>query len=166
MPNPRSTANIGGHPIHPMLVPFPIACFVGALFTDIGYWSSGNAAWFTASQWLLAVGVITALTAAVFGLTDFLGDARIRSFQVAWWHMAGNVAIVGLEAVNWYARHANGPEIILPTGITLSIIGFVALLVTGWLGGELAYVRRVGVSDELLTEAERTYEAEHRRHAA
>src|SRR5689334_18350908 len=72
--NPRSTASIAGHPIHPMLIPFPIAFFVATLACDIVFWSTGSTAWFEPTLWLLGAGLVTAALAAIAGLTDVLGD--------------------------------------------------------------------------------------------
>ena len=60
MANPKSTASIAGHPIHPMLIPFPIAFFVATLACDIAYWGAAGEAWVTASLWLLGAGIIMA----------------------------------------------------------------------------------------------------------
>ena len=76
--NPQSTAKIAGHPLHPMLVPFPIAFFAGTLAADLAYGKTGDAFWFLATEWLLGAGIVMALLAAVAGFTDFLGDQRIR----------------------------------------------------------------------------------------
>ena len=76
--HPRSTARIGGHPIHPMLIPFPIVCFIGALVADIVFLNNHLHGWATASRYLLSVGLVMAALAAVAGLTDFMGDERIR----------------------------------------------------------------------------------------
>ena len=81
--HPRSTAKIGGHPIHPMLIPFPIVCFIGCLVTDIVFLNNHDPGWATASRYLLAVGLVFAALAAVAGLTDFMGDERIRSSSTA-----------------------------------------------------------------------------------
>ena len=81
MPNPRSTASIGGHPIHPMLIPFPIAFFVATLVCDLAFWRSGNGDWPAASLWLLGAGVVMALLAAIAGLIDLLGEPRIRALR-------------------------------------------------------------------------------------
>ena len=62
------------HPIHPMLVPIPIACFVGVLLTDLTYWRSADMMWADFSAWLVTVGVIFGFLAAIFGLIDFLGS--------------------------------------------------------------------------------------------
>src|SRR6185437_2211215 len=86
MSNPRSTASIGGHPIHPMLIPFPVAFFVATLVCDLVFWRSGNGGWFAASQWLLGAGIVMALLAAIAGLIDVLGEPRIRALREVWWH--------------------------------------------------------------------------------
>ncbi|TIP03895.1 MAG: DUF2231 domain-containing protein, partial [Mesorhizobium sp.] len=81
---PRSTAKIGGHPIHPMLIPFPIAFFVATLFCDLVFWGTANPGWVTGSVWLLGAGLIMAALAAVAGLTDVLGDDQVRNLRDAW----------------------------------------------------------------------------------
>src|SRR3546814_18548439 len=82
--NPQSTARIGNHPIHPMLVPFPIAFFVGTLAVDIVYSQTGDDLWAVASGWLLIAGLVMAAVAELAGLPDFMRDGRIRRFAVAW----------------------------------------------------------------------------------
>src|ERR671916_777621 len=100
--NPRSTAQIAGHPLHPMLIPFPVAFLVSTLVCDLLFWNTGNSAWSTTSLYLLGAALIMAALAAVAGLTDFLGDRRIRSLSAAWHHMIGNVIAVLLSLWNWY----------------------------------------------------------------
>src|SRR4051794_34267830 len=70
-PNPKSTVSIGGHPVHPMLVPFPIVFFVSTLATDIAYAKTSNVLWATAGVWLLGAGLVMAALAALAGLGDF-----------------------------------------------------------------------------------------------
>src|ERR1041385_6409699 len=94
MNNPKSTAAIAGHPIHPMLIPFPVACFVLAFVCDLGFWKSGDPFWATASTWLLGVGLIGAALAAVAGLIDLFGDDRTRNLNDAWLHAGGNIVAV------------------------------------------------------------------------
>src|SRR5882762_3734233 len=69
--NPRSTARIAKHPIHPILVPFPIVCFVGTLLTDLTYWRTAEMMWADFSAWLVTVGVVMGWLAAIAGLIDF-----------------------------------------------------------------------------------------------
>src|SRR5207253_4220194 len=98
--HPQSTAKIADHPIHPMLIPFPIVCFVGAFVTDIVYSRNSDPGWATASMWLLGVGLVMAALAAVAGLTDYLGDERVRRLGDALKHMLANVTAVVIELVN------------------------------------------------------------------
>ncbi len=145
--NPRSTASIAGHPIHPMLIPFPIAFFVGTFVCDLVFWAGGGTGWFASTLYLLGAGLIIAGLAAIAGLTDVLGDAQIRSLGTAWWHAGGNVVAVLIELANWILRYSEGSAAVLPTGIVLSAVVVCILLFTGWKGWELVYRGRVGVAD-------------------
>lgn len=147
MANPRSTANIAGHPIHPMLVPFPIALFVAAFVTDIVYWQTGIAGWATASTWLIGMGLLTAAAAAVAGLIDFLADRMVRRISDAWWHAGGNVLVVLIEGYNWFIRYTQGVDVVVPIGLILSLVAAGLLVFTGWKGGEMVFRYRVGVLD-------------------
>src|SRR5262249_10587890 len=123
MANPRSTAKIAGHPIHPihpMLIPFPIAFFVATFVCDLVYCQAGYGIWATATLWLLGAGLVMAALAAVAGLTDVIGDQRIRALNDAWWHAGGNVIVVLIELYNWYARYQEGAAAIVPKGLILS----------------------------------------------
>jgi len=144
--HPQSTAKIADHPIHPMLIPFPIVCFVGAFVTDIVYSQNQDPGWATASNWLLGVGLVMAALAAVAGLTDYLGDERIRRLGDALKHMLANVAAVVLEAVNLVLRLDN-PDFADSTGIWISGVVVLILLYSGWKGGDLVYRHGVGVHD-------------------
>ena len=147
-PNPRSTARLLGHPIHPMLVPFPIAFFTGAFLADAAYLSLGEPFWAQAAFWLLAAGLVGAALAALTGLTDVAGDRRVRSLPAVWQHMIGNVVIVLIEAANLVLR-LNDPLAALPSpGIYLSGASFLLLGFTGWKGGELVFRHGVGVAGE------------------
>jgi uncharacterized membrane protein len=146
--NPKSTAAIAGHPIHPMLIPFPIAFFVSTLIADIIFMSTGNTAWVMATEWMLAAGLIMAALAAVAGLTDFLGEKRIRNLSAAWWHGGGNVIAVLISLYNFIIRYTAGAAAgLTSTNIILSAVAVLILLFTGWKGWEMVYKHRVGVSD-------------------
>jgi len=149
MPNPKSTAEIAGHPVHPMLIPFPIACFVLAFISDLAFWKTSNDFWASASLWLLGIGLITAALAAAIGLADVLGDDRIRNLSDAWLHAGGNVIAVLIELYNWYSRYEHGNSAIVPTGAILSLVVVLILLFTGWKGWDMVYRHRVGVTDQL-----------------
>jgi uncharacterized membrane protein len=148
-PHPRSTARIAGHPIHPMLIPFPIVCFIGAFVTDLVFLSEGDPVWARASWWLLLAGLVTAALAALAGLTDFAGDRRRRGLGVAWAHMIGNVTAVVIELVNLLLRTDDPASPVSGAGVILSGITVLILAVTGWLGGELVFRHGVGVDDKV-----------------
>jgi uncharacterized membrane protein len=144
--HPRSTARIGGHPIHPMLIPFPIVCFIGALVTDIVFLNNHLHGWATASRYLLAVGLVMAALAAVAGLTDFMGDERVRHSSDALKHMLANVTAVILEIINLFLR-LNNDAAIAKIGVYLSVLVVLILVYSGWKGGELVFRHGIGVSD-------------------
>ena len=147
MPNPKSTAQIAGHPIHPMLVSFPITFFVSAFLCDIAFKSSGVALWATAALWLLGAGLIMSVLTALTGMADFFGEPRIRALNDAWWHAGANILAVLLSAYNFYIRYPD-PATVGTTGLVISLIVVGLLLVSGWLGGEMVYRHGVAVSDD------------------
>lgn len=145
--NPRSTAQIGGHPVHPLLIPFPIVSFIGALVTDVMWLTTGEGGWATASSWLLGAGLVFSLLAAAAGFADYLGDDRVRKIGAATRHMIANIVVVTLETVNLVARLTGGTDQIGALGIWLSLASVLILAYSGWLGGELVYRHRVGVQE-------------------
>jgi uncharacterized membrane protein len=147
MPNPRSTAMIAGHPIHPMLIPFPIAFFTGTFVCDLVYWQTSSAAWAAATLWLLGAGLVMAALAAVMGLIDVFGDQQIRQLSTVWWHASANVLLVLIECFNLFIRYQQGPAAVIPNGLSLSLIAVLLLLFSGWKGGDLVFRGRVGVAD-------------------
>jgi len=144
--HPQSTAKIADHPIHPMLIPFPIVCFVGAFVTDVVYSRNSDPGWATASLWLLGIGLVMAALAAAAGLTDYLGDERVRRLSDALKHMLANVTAVVIELVNLVLR-LNNPGFAQSTGVYLSGVVVLILLYSGWKGGDLVYRHGVGVHD-------------------
>jgi uncharacterized membrane protein len=130
-----------------MLIPFPIACFVLAFISDLAFWKTSSEFWASASLWLLGIGLIMAALAAVMGLADVLGDDQIRNLSDAWLHAGGNVVAVVIELYNWYSRYEHGKDVIVPTGLSLSLVVVLILLFTGWKGWEMVYRHRVGVAE-------------------
>jgi uncharacterized membrane protein len=146
--NPVSSANVMGHPMHPILITLPIGFFVAVLLFDIILWRTGTEMWATAALWLLGAGLIAAALAAVTGLTDFVGDRRIRALGDAWQHAIGNVIMVLIQLFSFYQRYRYGTSAVVPLGLSLSLIAVLIMLFTGWKGGELVFRHRVAVYDE------------------
>jgi uncharacterized membrane protein len=134
----RPTVAILGVPIHAMLVPFPIACFTGAMLTDIVYSNSPQVQWANFSQWLLAFGVIMGALAAIFGLIDFLAAGRTRP-RIGWFHLIGNAIVLVLALINSFVHARDGWTGVVPTGLTLSVITVLLMVVTGFLGHTMTY---------------------------
>jgi uncharacterized membrane protein len=147
-PNPRSRATLGGHPIHAMLVPIPIVCFVATLGTDIVYWRTAAMLWADISAWLLTIGLIVAVFAAAAGLIDFFGDPRIRDLRPAWIHALGNVLALILSIFNAFIHTRDAYTSVVPAGLILSTLVVLILLVTGWNGWTMVYRHGVGVRQQ------------------
>jgi uncharacterized membrane protein len=146
--NPRSTASILGHPIHPMLVPVPITCFVGALITDIVYAQTAAMQWANFSVWLITIGLLVSVLVVLAGLIDFLGDRRIRRIGASWIHGAVNGLALVLSIFNAFVHSRDAYTSVVPTGLILSAIVVVLLAIGAWNGGSLVYRHGVGVRSE------------------
>ena len=145
--NPRSTASIAGHPLHPLLVPFPIVCFIGALVNDIVYANTADMQWANFSVWLLTAGLVMGSLAVLTGLIDYAGDRRVRSLPAAMVHGGGNIVVMLLALWNVFVHSRDAWTSVMPTGLILSIVTVLLMGVTGWLGGTLVYRHRVGVAN-------------------
>ena len=144
-----TTAKIATHPIHPMLIPFPIALLVAAFASDLAFWMTGSAFFAEASLWLLGAALIMSALAALAGFTDFFGNPAIRAIPAAWHHMIGNLAAVILSLASFGIRlGAGAADGVLPWGLLLSALVVLLLLFTGWKGGVLVYEHRVGMQPE------------------
>jgi uncharacterized membrane protein len=131
--------SIAGHPLHAMLVTIPIGLWVFSLVSDIAFISTGDGRWESTAYFTLGGGIIGALLAAVPGLLDFLGLHEPRERRVATFHLAINLAIVVIQAVNFWLRSEGGPGgQNLP--MLISVVAVAALVVSGWLGGQLVHV--------------------------
>lgn len=146
--NPRSTAQIAGHPIHPMLVAFPASFLVAVPICDFAFWKTQNPTWSVAALWLLGAALAAGTLAAVAGFVDFAGDSRIRALREARRHMVGNVFVLLLSVLNWCSRYFLGDAAVLPWGFCVSLTVFLILFYTGWNGWQMVYKHRVGVADQ------------------
>ncbi len=137
---------LAGHPIHPMFIPFPIALLLAALGADVFFATNRDPFFARAALWLAGTGALAALTAAAFGLADFLTIDRAREHAIGWIYAIGAGTTVALAITSWLLRLSDPIQAGLSWGVASSAIVAVVLLVTGWAGGDLPYRHLIGVS--------------------
>lgn len=142
-----SKASIGGHPIHPMLIPFPLALWVTSFVVDVLFYFSRHPTLLVIAKFLLAAGCLAAVAAAIFGIIDWLGikDGEVK--KVANWHARLNIVALILFAVSLFLRMGSysglvGRKLTIP--FLLSLVGVILITISGWLGGELVFRYGVG----------------------
>src|SRR3954470_7726358 len=141
----ESRAKLLGHPIHQMLIVFPLGLLAMAVIFDLLAIGLGDGYWSEISYWMIAAGVVTGLLAAPFGFIDWLGiPSGTRAKRIGAVHGAGNVVVVVLFALSWLLR-GDAPRTPQTLALTLSFAAGGLALFTGWLGGELVDRLSVGV---------------------
>ncbi len=142
----ESRAKLFGHPIHPMLIPFPLGLLPTSVLFDVVYLLTGNGKWAEISFWMIAVGLAGGVAATVFGAIDLerVPDGT-RAKAVGIVHAVSAGGLMALFASSWLLRLGapGGPGAI---AIILSLLGIGLAGLTGWLGGELIARLGVGVS--------------------
>ena len=155
-----STAAVVGHPIHPMLIPFPITFLTAALATDVAARATKDPFWSRTSRWMLGAGLVTGLVAGAVGAIDYFTIRRAREKSVGKLHAYGNPLALGLAAANLAMRQKRQAGA-MPSAaeIGLSTATAAVLGVTGWAGAELSYRHMVGVAGhgDQHTEEEKRY---------
>ena len=153
-----SPASIARHPVHPMIIPFPIALWVFSLVADVIYLWRGNPVW---RDWIafyaLLGGIIGAALAAVFGIIDWLSIKDREVKKVADWHARLNVIALLIFAASFYLRTEGGSRMLggsYTIQVVLSVLGVVLITVSGYLGGELVFKHGVAVNPQYDTAAE------------
>jgi uncharacterized membrane protein len=140
MPSP---ASVKSHPVHPMLVGFPIGLWVFALICDVVHAMGGGASWPTVATFCVAGGIVGALLAAVPGLIDYFSIDEADMRRIANLHLAVNLGAVVIFAMNLWLRFRLPAESNVP--LALSVVGVLAIAFGGWLGGEMVYVKGMAV---------------------
>lgn len=138
-----------GHPVHPILVTVPIGAWVASIVFDLASYVMLDPQFLAqGSRWLIGLGVLAALVAAAAGFLDLLAvPGRTRAFRTAVVHMSFALGATGLYAVGFALRSDPVAPVPWPM-VALSAVALVALAVTGYLGGTLAYRYGVRVADE------------------
>lgn len=138
-----SPSSVAKHPIHPMLVVFPLGLWIFSLVADIIYLSGDNQVWADVAFYCILGGIVGAVIAAIPGLIDLISLRPSRARTVGIWHMILNVSALVLYIINLSMR--TRVDVDYTTPFVLSIIGVIGLLISGWLGGEMVYVHGVAV---------------------
>src|SRR5215218_7802218 len=142
----ESRVKLLGHPIHPMLIVFPLGLLATAVVFDVLYVSTGNRDLSTFSFWALIAGLVGGLSAAIFGLIDWLAiPAGTRAKRIGVWHGGGNLVVVALFALSLVSRLGRSAYLPDAAPVILGLAGAGVALFTAWLGGELVYRLRVAV---------------------
>ena len=143
----ESRVKVAGHPVHQMLIVFPLGLLATAVVFDVIFLASDNPAWTMAAFYMIGAGVITGLAAAVPGALDWWAIPRgTRAKRIGLIHGVGNVIVVALFALSWYMRWGN-PATPPTEAVVAGVLGAGIAIVTGWLGGELVNRLGVGVDD-------------------
>ncbi|QBQ55715.1 DUF2231 domain-containing protein [Nitrosococcus wardiae] len=153
---------LAGHPIHPMMVTFPVAYLLGGFATDIAFWWTRDPFWARASLWLIGAGALMGILASLIGMLEFLWVKEIRTHVSSWSHFLAAVMLLAIAAANWQLRIDDPVVALLPWGMFLSVITALAVGFAAWLGGDLVFEYRVGIGIEEDEEpSERLTDNEH-----
>lgn len=157
----ESQAKLLGHPVHQMLIVFPLGLLGMATIFDGIASVTDNEKLSAAGHTMMGAGLVTGLAAAVPGTIDFLAiPSGTRAKRVGWVHGIGNLIVTGFYAVSWFARR-NQPSRPSGKAKALSAAGLGLALVTGWLGGELVDQLGVGVSENAHLNAPNSLSSSH-----
>ncbi|HEY8447881.1 MAG TPA: DUF2231 domain-containing protein [Thermomicrobiales bacterium] len=149
----ESRAKILGHPIHQMLIPFPLGLLGAAVIFDLIDLFGGSDGFGRAADHMIPAGIVTGLVAAVFGAIDWLAiPSGTRAKRVGLAHGLGNVGVVACFAVAWLLRR-DTPADPGSASLILQVVALVGALITGWLGGELVDRLGVGVDPDAHLDA-------------
>jgi uncharacterized membrane protein len=133
-----------GHPIHVIMVHFPIAFAVATLGVDVFYWFSGDAFWARVGIWSTGMAFWSGVAASIVGTGELLLVRGIRLLEASWSHAVAAMTLVAIVGANWGLRLID-PASILPHGLALSALATVMVGFAGWHGGKLVFDHGVGV---------------------
>jgi uncharacterized membrane protein len=138
-----SAAALVGHPVHAMLVHFPIAFVVGTLGADLMWWFGGDAFWQRAGLWAAGFAFLGGIAAALAGTAELVLVKGIRIRVASWTHATAAMMLISILGTNWGYRLGGGE--ILPQGLALSGLGVLFAGFAGWHGGKLVLEHGVSV---------------------
>ncbi|WP_368408533.1 DUF2231 domain-containing protein [Caldimonas mangrovi] len=144
----RSRAAIAGHPLHPMMIHFPVAALLGLVAVDVAYLMSRDPFWARAGLWLAGVGAAGGWIASLAGLVDLVTVAPVRRLVTGWCHAVIAVMMLSLASMNWLLRFGDDQALVIPWGLYVSLLTAAMIALAAYLGGRLVYEHAVGVDTE------------------
>src|SRR5690606_3336946 len=133
------------HPIHPMVVPFPIAFLLAIVATDLAFLGTGDEFWARVSLWLAGGGTVLGVVAGIIGTLELLLIRGIRHRPAGWSHFVMAVMLLAVAFINWLTRIDDPLSAIHGSGLYLSLLGALLVSIAGWLGGDLVFEHHVGL---------------------
>ncbi len=146
-----SKASIAGHPIHPMIIPFPLALWTTSFVVDVVYYFWREPSLLVISKFLLAAGCLGAIAAAIPGIIDWSAIRNSKVKRIANWHARLNIIALIIFATSLYLRMKVGAPWVnysLKIPFLLSLLGVILISISGWLGGALSFEHGVGVAPQ------------------
>jgi uncharacterized membrane protein len=139
-----SAIAVAGHPVHAMLVHFPIALVISTLGVDLLYWLNGDPFWIRVGLWSSGFAFIFGVLASLAGTAELLAVPGIRVRVASWNHAIAGITLIAVAGANWGLR-LNVPEAVLPHGLLLSLLASAITALAGWHGGKLVFDHGVGL---------------------
>lgn len=139
-----SAVAVVGHPIHVMMVHFPVAFVLATLGVDLLYWWSGDAFWARVGLWSAGIAFWTAVAASIVGTAELLAVRGIRLLEAGWSHAVAALTLLAIAGASWGVRLIH-PDEILPHGLALSGLASLMTGFAGWHGGKLVFDHGVGI---------------------
>lgn len=139
-----SAVALVGHPIHVIMVHFPVAFVVATLGADVFYWWSADVFWLRVGLWSAGAAFWTGVAASIVGTAELLLVRGIRLMEASWSHAVAAMTLVAIAGANWGLRLID-PEAVLPHGLAISALASVMTGFAGWHGGKLVFDHGVGI---------------------
>lgn len=136
---------LAGHPVHAMLVTFPIALIVATLGADIFWWLLADPFFVRVGLWTSGWGFFMGLLSALAGTVELLAGPGIRRHPASWSHAVAAMSLLAVIGANWGWRLLHSEAAVLPWGLLLSAGGLVLVGIAGWQGGRLVFEHGVGI---------------------
>ncbi len=146
----KSKATLAGHPIHPMLIPFPLALWATSFAVDILFYFLRHPTLLVVAKFMIAAGCLGAIAAAIPGIIDWLSIKNGDVKKVANWHARLNIAALVVFAISLFLRMGSYSDFVgrrLTIPFLLSLVGIILISISGWLGGELVFRYGIGQTE-------------------